>query len=348
MAGATKNIQSQKLCFTPVLSSVICFCYNRAMTRRARLFSLWILALVFSACHLSAAPELPAAKWPCYTLRAEKAWHLNLPGGERFDASALCLRTNGDLLTVNDRHEGVYRIQFLPKTNLAEMALLPNCFTTEQLASFAADKIDRYDCEGLCEDEAGRFYICEEANRWILRWDPKIKKVDRLEIDWSPVEKYFHPTDRNASFEALAVYRDKLYVGNERQDGRIIVVDLKTLKVMEDFGVRPSNTRAKDIHYSDFCWFEGALFAVLRENHVVVKINPETQRIVAEYDYGAIEHAPDVAFETDNPMASLIEGIAVDQKYIWLCTDNNGRGLKNSPADTRPLLFKCPRPDENR
>ncbi|MDB6023789.1 MAG: hypothetical protein JWM68_12 [Verrucomicrobiales bacterium] len=294
-----------------------------------------------------AAPEPTpvTAVWPSYTLKAETNWQLNLPHGERFDASGLWRSTNGSLLTVNDRHEGVYQIKFLPGTNAADIVLLPECFNTKQLASFSTEKIERYDCEGLCEDSAGRMYVCEEANRWILRLDPKSGKVDRLEIDWTPVEKYFHPTERNASFEGIAIHNNILYVANERQDGRILVVDLTTSQVIDDFTVHPSQTRAKDIHYSDLCWFDGSLFAVLRENHVVVRINPETKAILAEYDYAEIERDPAVAYENDNPTASLMEGLMVDEKNFWLCVDNNGRGRRKFPDDTRPTLFKCPRPD---
>ena len=313
----------------------------RSRSVRDRFGVFVFLATVLSAQWLSAQTNL----WPTYTLRAETNWQLNPPEGERFDASALFLRSNGDLLTVNDRHAGIFRIQFLPKTNAIDLALIPDCFAAKQLEPFAAEKFDRYDCEGLCEDAKGRFYICEEANRWILRFDPGTKKVERLEIDWSPVEKYFHPTDRNASFEGIATDGEHLYVANERQDGRIIVVNLNTLEIVDDFSVRPSNTRAKDIHYSDLCWYEGALFAVLRENHVLVKINADAKRIVAEYDYADVERDPEVAYENDTATPSLIEGLAVSDKTFWLCSDNNGRGRRKFPKDTRPTLFKCPRPD---
>ncbi len=310
------------------------------MKRRANLFFFFVALLTSSQLFAQSGTS-----WPTYTLRTETNWQLNLPQGERFDASALCLRTNGDLITVNDRHEGVYRIQFLLKTNAANVVLLADCFTSQQLSSFSSEKFERYDCEGIGEDDFGRLYVCEEANRWILRFDPRHQKVERLEIDWAPVEKYFHPTDRNASFEGVAVNGNRLYVANERQDGRIIVIDLTSLEIVDDFSVRPSNTHAKDIHYSDLSFYGGALFAVLRENHVIVKINPETKRIMAEYDYADVERQPDAAYENDTPTASLIEGLAVDGKYFWLCVDNNGRTRRNFPNDTRPTLFKCPRPD---
>ncbi|MGI8965031.1 MAG: hypothetical protein ACR2H1_02965, partial [Limisphaerales bacterium] len=52
--------------------------------------------------------------WPVYKLRSETNWQLNLPNGQRFAASGLFLRKNGELLTVNDRGAAAYTIPFLP------------------------------------------------------------------------------------------------------------------------------------------------------------------------------------------------------------------------------------------
>lgn len=280
--------------------------------------------------------------WPRYTLRAEKTWQLNAPNGERFDASGLLLQKRGPLLTVSDRGAELYKIEFAD--DAANLVPLTNAFTEAQLAGFAKEKIGRYDCEGIAQDGQGRIYLSEEGNRWILRFDPKTKKVERLPIDWSPVQKYFFRFDRNASFEGIAIGDGKLFVANERQEGRIIVVDLKTLKVIDDFTVRPSKTKMKDIHYSDLCWFDGALFALLRENRVVVKIDPKRKRVLAEYSFHAMEQADDLAYRVAYP-TSTMEGLTVDKKYFWLVTDNNGWGRKAFPKDIRPTLFKSPRPD---
>ena len=280
-----------------------------------------------------------------YVLESEKYWQLNLPEGERFDASGLFKRTNGDLLTVNDRGAGVYKIRFLENGDSADLIRIPGCFTPEQLAPFAAEKTGRYDCEGVCEDEAGRIYICEEENRWILRWDPKTKKVERLGIDFSAVKKYFNPADRNSSFEGVAVGDGKLFIANERQMGRIIVVDLGTLAIIDHFVARPPGSLALDIHYSDLSWHGGALFALLREHHLILKIDPATKRIIAQYDFEDMEKGKEVAYRTRFFGVGVMEGLAVDDDYFWLCTDNNGLPRKRFLQDTRPTLFKCRRPD---
>jgi uncharacterized protein YjiK len=322
------------------------FAYKRLMQLRGTWIFLFIFGFFLAGC-ATRSPDNPgvANPWPCYTLRSENVWQLNTPRGERFDASGLFLQKNGELLSVSDRNPALCKIQFSQKTNEVDLVVIPDVFTVEQLAPFASEKVDRYDCEGVTEDSRGRIYYCEEANRWILRFDPKTKKVERLPIDWLPVKKYFHPTDRNASFEGIAVGYGKLFVANERQQGRIIVLDLKSLKVIDDFTVRPTKTQMQDIHYSDLCWFDGALFAILRENRVIVKIDVKRHRVLAEYSFHQMEQAPELAYRTSYP-TSTMEGLAVDKKYFWLVTDNNGWGRKEFPNDKRPMLFKCLRPDK--
>jgi hypothetical protein len=161
------------------------------------------------------------------------------------------------------------------------------------------------------------------------------------------VKRYFSPTDANASFEGVAVAKGRLYVANEREEGRIIVVDLTRLQVVDQFVVRPSNRSKGDVQYSDLCWFEDALWVLCRRSQVILKVDPETHRILAEYDYRAVENAPATRYLTIIPFG-LMEGLAVDPENIWLVIDNNGPPRTAKLSDTRPTLFRCPRPERKR
>ncbi len=289
-------------------------------------------------------PKKHSGAYPHFQLVLEQAWQLNAPDGQRFDASGLLVLTNGDLLTLNDRGASLFRIEFLPGVKSANLVPVTNCFTVEQLAGFAPQKHGRYDCEGIGRDDRGRLYICEEDNRWILRFDPATQKVERLEIDWKPVRKYFNSRNANASFEGVAVGGNRLYVANERDKGRIIVVDVATLRVIDDFTVGTKRWLTSDVHFSDLSWDDGALYALLREKQVVLKINPENHAILAEYDFSEIEESREFAYHTRSG-TGVMEGLAVTKDAIWLATDNNGLSRKRYPQDMRPTLFKCGRPE---
>ena len=152
------------------------------------------------------------------------------------------------------------------------------------------------------------------------------------------MKKYFH-ADRNASFEGVAVGGGKLWVANERQRGRIIVVDLATLKAERDFAVYPSNSKAFDPHYSDLCWFNGELWVLMREARTLLRVDPKTEDVLAEFSFSDMERKKEVVYNSRYP-TSTMEGVAVDADYIWLCTDNNGQSRWIAPGDIRPTLFK--------
>jgi len=282
--------------------------------------------------------------WPRYTLKIDRAWQLNVPGGKPFEASGLLWTHDGQLLTVDNSAVGLYRIQFCKGWHSLDLELLPGLFTQPQLASFQNQRIGPYDCEGIAEDAEGRIYVCEEGNRWILRADLKAKTLERLKIDWEPVRKYFHTIDRNASFEGIAIGGGHLYVANERARGRIIVVDLKSWKVMDDFMVQPRGSKARDVDYSDLSWFDGALWVLLRESRCVLQVDPATHRVLAEYDFRGVEDDPEYIYSKRFP-TGVMEGLAVDRDSIWLVTDNNNMGRVRFPRDARPTLFRCLRPD---
>jgi uncharacterized protein YjiK len=304
--------------------------------------SLLVLAaaLLLSGCATAGQSQ---DDWPVYTLEHAQVFPLETTALGQFDASALLRTRAGDLLTLSDSGPTLYRIELPSSPSPARVVALTNLFTREELAPFVAEKIGRYDCEGIAEDDAGRLYICEEANRWILRYDPKGKYVERLSIDWSPVTNYFS-IDRNASFEGIAIGSNKLYVANERLMPRIIVVDLRTLKIIEDFVVNPRTVSLLGLHYSDLCWFDAKLYVLCRQHYVVLEVEPETHRVLAEFDYKSLEDR--LGYRKDLPVG-FMEGLSVDRDNIWLAIDNNGYARKRDPNDIRPVLLKCPRPDRH-
>jgi hypothetical protein len=277
-----------------------------------------------------------------HVLKPDGAWRLTVPDQEQFDASGLLLMPNGDLLTVNDKRPGLYKVKLPTEGMEATLELMPNWFNGKQLEPFKAAKHGHWDLEGIARDEAGRIYVCEEGNRWVLRLDPKSEKVERLAIDWAPVKKYFS-TDRNASWEGIAVGDGRLYLANERERGRIIVLDIKTLEIVSNFAVGAAQLLARDMHYTDLSWFGGHLYVLMREARAVLQVDPKTERVVAEFDISALERAPEHAYHRLYP-TGYFEGLAVDAENIWVVTDNNGYGRLKDAADKRPTLFRCKRP----
>ena len=314
---------------------------NGHRARVARV-SLFFLVVMLSA---GCATQRPSARaWPRHRLAADQITLLTPPNRDRFDASALLLTPSGDLLTLRDNSGPLlYRIELLPGGGEARLVALGDCFTTPQVAALGRGGVDQeLDCEGIAQDEQGRFYVCEERRRWILRCDPKTGQTERLPIDWSPVKDFFSPLDSNASFEGVAVGKGRLYVANERSSPVIIVVDLASLRVTGHFVVYPKTSSLLGTHYSDLCWFEDRLWVLCRQHRAVLEVNPETHAVLAEFDYSDLER--ELGYRIGLPLG-IMEGLAVSRDTIWLATDNNGADRARARGDIRPTLVRCPRPD---
>jgi len=296
-----------------------------------------LTALLISGCAgLKRHSEEPPAPQQI-VLATDLQLPLNLPGVPQFQASGLLFLPSGELLTINDRSPTLYRVEFHSGGSTADLVPLTDCFGTARMAPFRARDLD---CEGIARDFAGRLYICEEDSRSIFRCDPAKGSVERLPIDWTSVARFFS-SDRNASFEGIAIGNDMLYVANERSDAVIIVVDLTSLRVVDSFVVEPlSGSFLGILHYSDLSWHNGHLFILCRHHRVIVEVEPRTRRVLAEFDYRDVEEQ--LAYRKRYP-TGIMEGLAVDDDGFWLVTDNNGMGLNASPGDTRPTLVRCKR-----
>lgn len=273
------------------------------------------------------------------TLAADATWQLNTPNRIRFDASGLAFH-QGKLLTLSDRGPELFEIAF--NTNSTADLKKTAFFATAALIKAAGRGGLRFDCEGVSVDAAGNIYVCEESQRNIFKSSPDGKKLELLHIDWAPVKRFFGP-DPNASFEGLALGPDTLYVANERDSARIIVVDLPSLKVTDSFAVDSDGFAFGGPHYSDLAYADGHLFILDRNHRVIFEVDPQEKKVLTEYNFGQMELAPDLAYKTLYPTGTM-EGLAVDEKYFWLVTDNNGLPRFKYPTDIRPTLFRCKRP----
>jgi hypothetical protein len=277
------------------------------------------------------------AKRQQFRLTAEAFWRIELPAGQRFDASGLVWH-DGRLLIVADAVPTLFEVEF-GETNTARLRDT-KMWSAARMASIVGNR-PRYDLEGLARDESGRIYVCEEGTRAIFRADPVALGFEKLNIDWASVQEFFS-ADSNASFEGVAVGGGRLWVANERERPRVIEVDLAGGKVVGDYAPVPS-TWGLVTHYSDICWFNGRLFLLLRHHRVILEIDAERREVLAEYNYEAMEEAPEHRYLRAFPTGTM-EGLTVDEEYFWLVTDNNGFGRAQASDDRRPTLFKCKRP----
>lgn len=270
-------------------------------------------------------------------------WWIELPRGARFDASGLCLTPSGELLVVADRGPQVYRIEIPHEGDTAGLSLVAGNLATagptlEKLASSG-----RLDCEGIATDAAGRIFLCEESRRLVMRLAAGGEDVELLNLDLTPVAGRFSRTDRNASFEGIAVGGGRLYLANERNPPLLLSFELGTGQLLDSWVAAPLRRGLGPIHYSDLSWYDGRLFVLLRHQRAILEWDPDQRRVVAQYDYGVIESTRELRYVRRYP-TGVMEGLAVDAGGFWLVSDNNGESRVAGRGDRRPVLLRLPRP----
>lgn len=277
------------------------------------------------------APQLPTE-----ILEIEQSWRLQSRVG-RFDASGIERGSDGEILIVRDSELAVYGVRFQEGSDTANLI---------KHAQYVVDRKDlnvgvhRFDIEGLAVDSKGILYACDEYARRILRFTSR-GLIDSIPIDFSSVSNYFNKTDINASFEGIAIGKDRLYVANERSHGRIIEIDLRTHETIGSFTFRTGGTAWPDTHYSGLDWDKGYLYALLREEQTIAEIDPNTKKPLRLIRYHEVEFAKEHRYQTLLPFFGVMEGLLVEGDTFWLLADNNGQGRYADTSDTRPSLFKC-------
>lgn len=310
---------------------------------------LWLMGVaLFSALRLAQAAPIPLTSTntvPTYTLKAAQIWRLDCDKPKRFDASALQRLPDGTLITLDDKTTRLFRIELTG--DAGRLVATDHEFLPPRPPRKPGTKSEpRPDPEGLAVDESGRVLVCEESQRRVFRYDPANHSQETLNIDWTPAKRWFS-SDMNASWEGIAVGGGKLYLANERSRGRIIVVDATTLKVERDFQVRPPDVQAADVHYSDLCWHAGHLWVLCRESRCVLQVDAAAEKVLASFDYEAIERDPDNAYAHPYPYG-FVEGLLVEADNLWLIVDNNEFPRVADKNDRRAQLWRCPRPDQKK
>lgn len=195
-----------------------------------------------------------------------------------------------------------------------------------------------FDLEGIsyCGND---FYLANEQTRHILKVNNE--KIENLKIEFSEIFKKFgtplKDISTNAGFEGLTVdCKNKiLYIAQERQPRAIIVVDLKTLTTLDIFDTPGVKVGKVSPDYADLFFQNGYLYALERNFHRILKIDPSTKKVIANYSYGHTNsvHLKNI-YDTNEPYG-LAEGLTMSDELIYIGVDNN----KNKMSATAQEKF---------
>lgn len=264
-----------------------------------------------------------------------------------FEPSALCFDDKGSLYTVADKlHHSLYKFDLSNSSkgyNLSE-DIKPK---SSQMLKLRLKKKNKFDFEGL-EFFNGNFYVADERDRKVLKID-RSGNITDLKIDSNGYmkSKGIRNNVENSGFEGLTIdpVNEIMYLIKERQESMVLVVDMKTNTIINNFKILTPGSVEPTL--TDASFYNGYLYVLIRSHRQIVKVNPSNGSILSVFDYRKIEEdpkyvykkIPDLEAGNDPDGYGVMEGLAVTEKSMYVVTDNNMLPLKRNLLNNKPQLF---------
>ena len=300
-----------------------------------------LLAVIFAA-----ALAAPAA-WAVETIPLQLVRALPVEGLDNAHPSGLTI-VDGQLYAVSDQHDhAVCRIRLRPDRAVLEPHVTFN-------APWSGAWVLSLDFEGLAYKD-GFFFLVSEAIFRVLR-------VHETGTDLA----WITPSVEEAGLEA-GLFREKkarleglALLGG----GRLLLAAERAPRGLVEVVVGPgaggSGEAAVSAHafdesllelpeplrpdFSDLFYDGEDLYALSRNAEAVVRIEYEAGELaeLAFWSFGEVTGAPEHRYQ--NQRSGRAEGLCLDDEYVYVVLDNNGRGREADPEDIRPQLFLFRRP----
>lgn len=270
-----------------------------------------------------------------------------------FEPSGLCFDDKGDLYTVADK--GHYSLYKLDLSNPAKGydAKADVDFKKTQMLKLRLKKKNKFDFEGLAFHK-GSFYAPDERDRKVFKLDRDGSLTDlNIDINGYMKNNGIRNNVENSGLEGLTIdsVNERMYLMKERQESAVLVIDMKTNKVINHFKVLlPGNVEPS---LTDASFYNGALYVLSRSHRQVIKMNPDNGAILSIYDYRKFEEDPKNVYvkiptfgSNNDPQGyGVMEGLAVTKDGIYIATDNNMLPLKRNLLNNKPQLFIFSNPE---
>lgn len=305
---------------------------------------------------------------PAETVRPAKllgAWWLEGSAGLDISGLSFC---NGQLLAISDkRDDRVYRVR-LPDSEEVRVASLdlfrefpaPEAPDGGGLVNRLAALVRpdaQMDFEGITCDGSTPYLVSERHER-IARLSGE---GDRAEAEWLPLRwremavQQGYLTIFNAGSEGIVFSGSPaapvFWVALERKPRGLLRIAMasedgtgaKEVQLLQlplvsglDFRGRPEDLTGLDV-------FEGGLYTLERNAFAVCRRSLESLEAQWCIDYGDVEEAPQFVYADTH--FGKGEGLAVNERGIFVVLDNNNVARAADPSDQRALLMHLAHPD---
>jgi hypothetical protein len=280
-----------------------------------------------------------------------------------------------NLLAVSDRQDGLI---FVLEPFGATVRARP--WLTFRAPEVPGRGSPRLDPEGLAVDRAGDLLVLSEELFGVLRlaqaasggsrpgsarasWLRPVPRGDTVAPERAPeqvsVEASIEELGRAAGFfevsgaglEGLTMLPDgALLLAVERQPRGLIELAPDGESRAPQLWAMPESVwpvpRNRPADFSDLTFCDGRVYALVRNAHLVVRLQRTTRgwREERAWSYAAAENDP--RFVYADTRFGLGEGLAIGPSEVFVVLDNNGQSRLAAPADHRALLFRFARPSD--
>ncbi|WP_233998929.1 hypothetical protein [Microbulbifer pacificus] len=282
------------------------------------------------------------------------AWWID--GSEGLDISGLSF-CDGELLAVADKvSEQIFQLS--PESDRDSVALKTKAgFTRPSLpddqpvplkarALHVASPSLSMDFEGITCDADGIYLLSERYNR-IARLNSIESRGEWLPVRWSESAKtrgFLRVF--NAESEGVAKIGDDFWVALERDPRGLLKLHAGDQEG-RDFRVVPEvkglDFRGRSEDIAGLAAYDGALFTLERNAFAVCRRNVESLQAEWCIHYHDVEEGSEFVY-LDTRFGKG-EGLAVNERGIFVVLDNNGIGRAAAPEDTRGLLLHLAFPE---
>jgi SdiA-regulated len=215
------------------------------------------------------------------------------------------------------------------------------------------------DLEGAFNSVDGLFLVNEHSGLdLVYKYSFDGRNVNRQPISVRFPDRFDANSWRNAGLEGVAydTESNSLYLAKERDPPRIFVYRVSpgdgSTRFVKAFQIPSQEGTSDGQSYADLYFEAGFLYVLERRSYTVVKVDPDSEQVVARVSFEKLRHNGEALYKGDKGYG-LAEALLLTYTELLIGLDNNGKHVntrnqwvqKFDLQGKQPAIVRLSRPD---